>query len=287
LLRFGIIRNFTIPWDEIVAQWLRFEAAGFDSIWGIDHFQRPTDPEHPLLESGTALAALAALTKRIRIGILVTSNTFRAPALLAKEAVTVDHISNGRLELGIGAGGFETEHATWGISYPDSKERVDRLVEAIQLIDQLMRNDVVTFDGRFNRLKEAPFRPGPVQRPRPPITLGAHGPRMLQIVAQYADRWNSYGTVEEMRNRNAIIDRHCAAIGRDPGEIIRSFYVRTQTVGLEPWASVDGFHDIVTRYRAAGIDEFIFEPPQDDQWEMMDIIVAEEIPALKAASRER
>ncbi len=108
---------------------------------------------------------------------------------------------------------------------------------------------------------------------------------MLKVVAQYADRWNSYGTVEEMRERNAIIDRHCTEIGRDPREIIRSFYVRTQTVGLEPWATVAGFHDVVMRYREAGIDEFIFEPPQDDQWAMMDTIVAEEIPALRAAAR--
>ena len=225
------------------------------------------------------------LTKRVRIGILVSSNTFRAPALLAKEAVTVDHISHGRLEFGIGAGGFEAEHGLWGIAYPDPKERVDRLVEAIQLFDHLMRNEAVVFNGRFNQIDGALFRPGPVQRPRPPITLGAHGPRMLKIVAQYADRWNSYGTVAEMRERNTAIDAHCAAIGRDPREIIRSFYVRSQTVGIEPWASVAGFHEIVTRYRAAGIDEFIFEPPQDDQWAMMDTIVAEEIPALRAATR--
>jgi alkanesulfonate monooxygenase SsuD/methylene tetrahydromethanopterin reductase-like flavin-dependent oxidoreductase (luciferase family) len=285
LLRFGIIRNFTIPWDQIVEQWLRFEDAGFDSVWGIDHFQRPTDPTDPLLEAWTALAALAALTKRVRIGILVSSNTFRAPALLAKEAVTVDHISRGRLEFGIGAGGFETEHGLWGIAYPDPAERVDRLVEAIQLFDHLMRNDAIAFKGRFTQIDGALFRPGPVQRPRPPITLGAHGPRMLKIVAQYADRWNSYGTVAEMRERNAAIDQHCSENGRDPRAIIRSFYVRTQTVGIEPWASVAGFHDVVTQYRAAGIDEFIFEPPQDDQWAMMDTIAAEEIPALRAAAR--
>ena len=284
MLRFGIIRNFSIPWDRIVAQWLRFEAAGFDSIWGIDHFQRPTDPAAPLFEAWTALAGLAALTSRIRIGILVTSNTFRAPALLAKEAMTVDHISNGRLDLGIGAGGFEIEHGAWGIPFPEPRERVDRLVEAIKLIDLLMRNDVATFDGRYYQVKDAPFRPGPVQKPRPPLTLGAHGPRMLRVVARYADRWNSYGTVEELRARNALIDQHCLASDRDPGEIIRSFYVRTQSVGLEPWASVEGFHDVVTRYRAAGINEFIFEPPRDDQWEMMDKIVAVEIPALREAA---
>jgi len=287
VLRFGIIRNFTIPWDQIVAQWLRFEAAGFDSIWGTDHFQRPTDPTEPLLEAWTALAALAALTDRIRIGILVTSNTFRAPALLAKEAVTVDHISHGRLDLGLGAGGFETEHRVWGIPYPEPRERVDRLVEAIQLIDLLLSNDEATFSGRYYQVLDAPFRPGPVQKPRPPFTLGAHGPRMLRVVARYADRWNSYGTVAELRARNALIDRHCEAIGRNPEEIIRSFYVRTQSVGLETWATIAGFHDVVTRYRAAGINEFIFEPPQDDQWKMMDRIVAEEIPELRAVAASR
>jgi alkanesulfonate monooxygenase SsuD/methylene tetrahydromethanopterin reductase-like flavin-dependent oxidoreductase (luciferase family) len=283
VLLFGIIRNFILPWDQIVEQWLRFEAAGFDSIWGIDHFQRPTDPSDPLLESWTGLAALAALTTRARIGILVSSNTFRSPALLAKEAVTVDHISGGRLELGIGAGGFEREHETWGIDYPEPRERVDRLIEAIELIDLLMRNDVVTFEGKHYRVDNAPFRPGPIQKPRPPLTLGAHGPRMLTVVARYADRWNSYGTVDEMRDRNQTIDCACAAIGRDPHSIIRSLYARPQAIGFDPWSSVEAFHDLVARYRVAGVDEFILEPPRDGQWATMDRIAAQDIPRLREA----
>lgn len=283
MLRFGVIRNFTLPWDEIVDQWRRFEAAGFDSIWGIDHFQRPTNPSDPLFEAWTGLAALAALTSRVRIGILVSSNTFRHPALLAKEAVTVDHISHGRLELGLGAGGFETEHGTWGIDYPEPKARVDRLVEAVELIDQLLRNDITTFAGAHYQVTNAPFRPGPVQTPRPPLTLGAHGPRMLAVVAKHADRWNSYGTVEEMRARNQAIDRACAAIGRDPGAIIRSLYARPQATGLDPWASVDGFREMVARYQEAGVDEFILEPPRDDQWTTMERIAADVLPRLREA----
>lgn len=278
MTRFGIIRNFALPWEQVAEQWLRFEELGFDSLWGVDHFQRPSAPGEPLFEAWTGLAALAAVTTRARIGILVASNTFRHPALLAKEAVTVDHISGGRLELGLGAGGFDAEHGVWGIPYPAPRERVERLAEAIELIDRLMRNDVTTFDGAHYQTREAPFRPGPVQQPRPPLTLGAHGPRMIGVVAKYADRWNSYGSPEEMRARGEALDRACAALGRDPTTIIRSLYARPAAIGLDPWSSAETFHDLVATYRAAGVNEFILEPPRADQWRTFETIVARDLP---------
>jgi alkanesulfonate monooxygenase SsuD/methylene tetrahydromethanopterin reductase-like flavin-dependent oxidoreductase (luciferase family) len=224
---------------------------------------------------------VAACTSRIRIGVLVSSNTFRHPALLAKQAVTVDHVSNGRLELGIGAGWFGLEHDSFGIPFPEPGERVDRFEEAVEIVDLLLRQDVTTYEGRHYRLQEAPFRPGPVQQPRPPLTLGAHGPRMLRLVAKHADRWNSYGSVEEMRARSAAIDRNCAAIGRDPSRIIRSLYGWPKIIGADPWSSEAVFRDVVARYAAAGISEFIFEPPTDGQWETMEHICAGVIPGLR------
>lgn len=281
-LRFGIIRNNILSWDETLAQWQRFEELGFDSVWNCDHFQRPSDSGGPHLDAWTILAAAAARTSRIRLGVLVSANTFRHPALLAKQAATVDHISHGRLELGIGTGWFHLEHASFGVPFPEAKELVDRFEEAVTLIDLLLRQDVTSFDGHYYRLQDAPFRPRPVQQPRPPFTLGAHGPRMLKIVARYADRWNSYGSTEELRARNAGIDRACAEIGRDPGTIVRSLYGWPKLIGGDPWSSPETFLQTVDRYRAVGINEFIFEPPYEDAgWTTMARICAELIPALK------
>jgi F420-dependent oxidoreductase-like protein len=284
-LRFGIIRNNILSWEETISQWQRFEEAGFDSVWNCDHLIRPSDPGGPHLDAWSILAAVAARTNRVRIGVLVSCNTFRHPAVLAKQAVSVDHISAGRLELGIGAGWFKPEHDAYGIPFPSAKELVDRFEESVEIIDLLMRQDRTTYAGHYYQLHDAPFRPGPVQRPRPPLTLGAHGPRMLRLVAKYADRWNSYGTVDEIRERNAAIDRNCEAIGRDPSTIIRSLYGWPKIIGSDPWSSESAFKDAVARYQAAGIDEFIFEPPTSEQWETMDLICRDVIPALKAEAR--
>lgn len=283
-LRFGIIRNNVLSWDETIAQWLRFEEAGFDSVWNCDHFQRPSDPGGPHLDAWTILAAVAARTSRVRLGVLVSSNTFRHPALLAKQAVTVDHVSNGRLELGIGTGWFREEHDRFGLDFPSAPELVDRFQEAVEIVDLLLRQDVTTYSGRHYRVTEAPFRPGPIQQPRPPLTLGAHGPRMLRLVARYADRWNSYASVDEMRTRNEAIDRACAEIGRDPTTIIRSLYGWPKIIGADPWESPDAFCDVVGHYRDAGLNEFIFEPPRDDQWKTMERIAADIIPGLVSAT---
>jgi len=280
-LRFGILRNFAIPFDQIVEQVLTYEAAGFDSVWGIDHLTRPTDPEAPLFEAWTGLAGLAALTSRIRLGILVTSNTFRHPALVAKAATTVDHISRGRLEIGIGAGGFEQEHHTFDIPYPPPGERVDRLAEAVTIIDLLLRNDVTTYAGRFWTIENGPCRPQPVQTPRPPITIAGSGPKIVRLAATLADRWNGYSTPEETAANNHLIDQRCASIRRDPRKVTRSVYLRSASLGLDPWKSEGAFRDIVARYRDAGADELIFDPPAPEQMATMREIAATTIPALR------
>jgi alkanesulfonate monooxygenase SsuD/methylene tetrahydromethanopterin reductase-like flavin-dependent oxidoreductase (luciferase family) len=284
-MRFGILRNFAIPFDEIVEHVLAFEAAGFDSVWGIDHITRPTDPEAPLFEAWTGLAALAALTSRIRLGIMVSSNTFRHPALLAKEATTVDHVSRGRLEIGIGAGGFEAEHRTFDIPYPPPGERVDRLAEAVTIIDLLLRNDVTSYEGRFWTIDNGPCRPQPVQTPRPPITIAGAGPRIVRLAARLADRWNAYGTPEETAANVRLIAEQCAAIGRGPGEIIISVYLRSASLGLDPWESEAAFRDIVARYLAAGATEIIFDAPAEGQMGDMRNVAATTLPSLRQMER--
>lgn len=281
-LGFGLCTDQNLPWETLVARWRRYEELGFDSVWDCDHFQQPSRPQGPYFEGWTLLAALAAQTRTIRIGVLVSCNTFRHPALLAKEAVTVDHISNGRLELGLGAGWFVPEHEAFGLDFPANKELIGRFREAVEIVDLLMRQDVTTYDGEYYQLKEAPFRPAPVQKPRPPLTLGAHGPKMLRIVAEYADRWNSHGSVAEMRQRNAILDDHCAAIGRDPKSIIRSLYGWSTLLPADPWQSVDAFHEVIGSYREAGIHEFIIDAPGDDQSDVFEQIAAEVIPLLRS-----
>ncbi|MCC6791381.1 MAG: TIGR03560 family F420-dependent LLM class oxidoreductase [Thermomicrobiales bacterium] len=283
-LRFGLCTDQNMTWDETVERWQLFESLGFDSVWDCDHYQQPSRPQGPYFEGWTLLAALAARTSTIRVGVLVTSNTFRHPALLAKQAVTVDHISNGRLELGLGAGWFVPEHENFGIPFPEPAELVGRFREAVQLVDLLLRQDVTTFDGTYYQVKEAPFRPRPLQKPRPPLTLGAHRSKMLRVVAEYADRWNSHGTVDELRQRNSILDDHCSAIGRDPHEIIRSLYGWAALMPADPWESIDAFHEVVGRYGEAGINEFIIDAPGPDRFDMLARIATEVIPGLRAGS---
>ena len=288
-LRFGICTDQNLPFETLVERWRYFEQLGFDSVWDCDHLNQPSSPEGPYFEGWTLLAALAARTERIRIGVLVSSNTFRHPALLAQQAVTLDHVSSGRLELGLGAGWFVPEHERFGIPFPAPGERVDRFREAVEIIDSLLRNESTTFAGRYYRLSGAHVRPSPVQQPRPPLTLGAHKTRMLRICAEYADTWNSFGTVGEMRERNLILDDHCAAIGRDPGEIRRSFYgwaSKMEEQGLpDPWQSAAAFEDVVGRYAAVGIDEFVIDQPRPEQFNVLEEVMTDVLPKLRPQAR--
>jgi F420-dependent oxidoreductase-like protein len=280
-LRFGLCTDQNLTWERTLERWRLFERLGFDSAWDCDHYVQPSRPDAPYFEGWTLLAALAARTERIRVGVLVSCNTFRHPALLAKEAVTVDHVSGGRLELGLGAGWYEPEHAMYGIAFPPPRELVDRFREAVEVVDGLLRNELTSYRGRYYQLADAAFRPGPVQRPRPPLTLGAHGPRMLRIVARYADAWNSFGTPEQIRSRGAILDEACAEIGRDPREIVRSLYYWVARAGGDPWSSTDAFLDVVGRYREVGIEEFVLDHPRDDQLDVLERVAADVIPSLR------
>jgi F420-dependent oxidoreductase-like protein len=280
-LRFGICTDQNMTWEKTVERWQLFERLDFDSIWVCDHLIQPSRPDGPYLEGWTLLAGLAAVTHRARIGVLVSSNTFRHPALLAKEAVTVDHLSNGRLEVGLGAGWYVPEHEAFGIDFPPTAELVGRFREAVEIIDHMLRHEYTTYEGKYYQIRKAPMRPGPVQKPRPPIMIGAKKPRMLAITARYADNWNSSGTVDELAERNKILDEECAKIGRDPSEIVRSVYGWAAIMPDDPWASVEAFQDVVGRYREAGIHEFIIDQPPDDQFDVLEKVATDVIPRLR------
>ena len=282
-LLFGIQTPQVRTWPEMLELWQRVEALGFDSAWLPDHLVPPFRPDGPLLEAWTLLAALAARTERVRLGVLVSCNTFRHPPLLAKQAVTLDHVSDGRLELGIGAGWFAPEHEMFGIDLPGTPELVDRFREAVEVVDLLLRQDVTTYDGSYYQVRKAPFRPAPVQQPRPPLTLGAHGPKMLRIVAEHADRWNSTGTVAEMAERNRVLDEQCAAVGRDPSAILRShLYVAALLPDERPWDSLEAFRDFVGRFREVGVAEFLLQPPPPDRFAIVERVVSEVTPEVRA-----
>lgn len=282
MLRFGLCTDQNLPYQTLVERWQYFESLGFDSLWDCDHYVQPSRPTGPYYEGWTLLAALAACTKRARIGVLVSSNTFRHPALLAKEAATVDHISNGRLDLGIGAGWYVPEHEMYGLDFPPPAERVARFRECVEIVDALLRNEVTTYAGKYYQLQDAAFRPGPIQQPRPPLVLGGSKPKMLRIVAEYADTWNAFGSVEEMRERNALLDAQCAVIGRDPKEISRSLYGWASMMGSDPWQSADAFTQIIGAYREAGVNEFVLDAPGEDRFPLLERIAADIIPAMRA-----
>ena len=276
--RVGICTDQNMPWDKNVERWQLFERLGFESAWLCDHLVQPSRPNGPYFEAWSLLAGLAARTEKIRVGVLVTSNTFRYPQVLAKMAVTVDHISNGRLEVGLGAGWYEPEHTMFGIAFPETRELVSRFREAVQVVDLMTREDTSSFDGTYYQLRNARSRPASVQKPRPPLVLGAFGPRMLKIVAKYADTWNAFGTPEEMRERNQMLDDYCREIGRDPETLDRSIYFWVTKSDADPWASKQAFYDAIEPYVEAGVNQFILDQPRDDQIHMLEWVAAEVLP---------
>jgi alkanesulfonate monooxygenase SsuD/methylene tetrahydromethanopterin reductase-like flavin-dependent oxidoreductase (luciferase family) len=166
------------------------------------------------------------------------------------------------------------EHEAFGIDFPEPPELVARFREAVQIIDGMLRNEMTSFNGEYYHLTDAPSRPLPVQRPRPPLTIGAHGRQMLRIVAEYGDRWNSQGKPDEIARRNAILDEHCMAIGRDPASIVRSLYMWAARASADPWSSVDAFEEMVGVYAEAGIKEFIVDSPGPDQFSVLEQVAS-------------
>jgi F420-dependent oxidoreductase-like protein len=224
-MRFGLdVAQQRMPWDELVRRVRLAEDLGFDGMWGFDHFQ-PMYGEGPgeTFEGMTTLAALAGLTSRIRLGLLVTGVTYRHPSVLAAQAVTIDHASHGRLELALGAAWFEKEHRELGIPFPPTGERFDLLEDALEIVTRLFTGDVVSYEGKRVSLHDASLRPVPVQKPHPPIWIGGTGPtRTLPLAARFADVWHAFGTPNSLREASARLDTLAADAGRDPASIMRA-----------------------------------------------------------------
>jgi len=224
-LRFGLkLSGQDTTIEALRTVWRIADEAGFDNVWDFDHLASIGDggPDRPIFEGWTLQAAMAQATKRVRIGCLVTGNTYRHPVLLAKEAVTVDHLSGGRLEFGIGAAWAEVEHTMYGIE--GLEHRVGRLSESLQIIKSLWTEERTKFDGRYYHLDDAIANPKPVQKPHPPIWIGASGESTLRLVARHADVWNAAGggDVGKMKELVAKLEDACGAVGRNVSEIRRS-----------------------------------------------------------------
>jgi F420-dependent oxidoreductase-like protein len=196
------------------------ERLGYHSFWLVDHFWTPGMPDVDLLEAVTMMSAIAARTERVRIGTLVLCNSFRNPALLAKSLTTIDHISNGRLEVGLGAGWMEQEYRAYGYEFPSVGTRLRQLEEGLQILKAMFTENRANFKGRYYTVTDAPNNPKPVQKPHPPIMIGGAGEKvMLRLVAKYADRWNCPAGYRDFKKTLGVLHEHCRAVGRDPNDI--------------------------------------------------------------------
>jgi alkanesulfonate monooxygenase SsuD/methylene tetrahydromethanopterin reductase-like flavin-dependent oxidoreductase (luciferase family) len=252
-MRFGLdIAQQRMPWPELASRAQLADSLGFDGIWGFDHFQ-PMYGDGPgeCFEGNTTLAAWSGITERVRLGLLVTGMTYRHPAVFAAEAITIDHASNGRLELSYGAAWFDEEHRRLGIPFPALKERVDAFEEAVQIVRGLLTTDGFSFEGEHFQVRDATLFPRAVQQPHPPIWIGASGEqRMMPIAARHADVWHCFGPVEVLSGKSDRLSDMAEAAGRDPAELRRA-----ASISLE-----DDFDDIrrtVDAFAAAGFEYLV------------------------------
>ncbi|MFX0125478.1 MAG: LLM class flavin-dependent oxidoreductase [Candidatus Hodarchaeota archaeon] len=292
-LRFGVGPLPNLSWEELVRCFNHIEELGFDNALIGDHFVNMANPLDPWFESWTLIAALAVKTTHIRIGIGVSPITWRNPAFLARQALTVDHISNGRLELGLGTGlTSDPGHAMTGIPNWAPNERVARFREYVEIVDQLLCNKITTYEGHFYNIKGAIMNPRPIQKPRPPIMIAAFGEAMLKYPAHYADIWSSAGSntdkfAELTRKRNNLLDRYCEDIGRDPSSLRRSYLEWETDVSwkgglMSIFKSEENFREMIKRFVGVGINEFFFlYPYRKEQLPVFEKVAREVIPELK------
>lgn len=233
------------------ATWRLAEEEGFDHFWGFDHLVGVgKELAADVFEGWSLLAAMAQVTKRVRMGLLVTGNMYRHPALLAKIAATVDHLSDGRLEMGFGAGWNEAEFHMFGMDCPPLGEQISRFAEACVVLERLWHEPRAQFEGKYYSLRDAISEPKPLQRPHPPLWIGGSGNRVLRITARHADVWNTFvADLEKDVAASQIIDRHCEAIGRDPGTIRRSLQLF--------WNDADATRRKAEGYVRAGFSDII------------------------------
>jgi alkanesulfonate monooxygenase SsuD/methylene tetrahydromethanopterin reductase-like flavin-dependent oxidoreductase (luciferase family) len=285
--KFGVILMQDVPADELLARFRRIEELGFDQAYIADHIGDFRAPDGPFLDGWSLLAAAAVVTSRVAIGPLVNNPILRAPGLLAKQAMTVDQLSGGRLELGMGAGVFEMDHQAVGSPLWPVRERVRRFAEYVSIVDGAMRSlgKPYTFEGEWYSVRDLPTAPGPVRRP--PIVVGGQAPTMLRVAVSHGDVWNTNGQVgapvadivARTREQNDRLDELCLAAGRDPATLRRQFLLWDTTDALAPDASLT---DLVERLSSAGIDDFVLcWPWASDQMAKFERLAREVIPDLR------
>lgn len=273
-MRFSVWPSPQQSWQDVLEVARHAEATGWDGVYFADHFMpNAAEPAHgDTLECWSVMAALAASVPRLRLGTLVCGNTYRHPALLANTAAAVDNISGGRLLLGLGAGWQENEHRAYGMDFFTTRERLERLEEACQVVRGLLDDEQATFAGTYYRLSGAPNEPKPVQE-RLPLLIGGGGEKVtMRIAATYADEWNCWGTPELHRQKREVLEAHCEKLGRDPGDIARSAqallflstdegYLAGKREREMGQASIIGtpaeVTEVVAAYAEAGVDELI------------------------------
>lgn len=294
-LRFQVLTLPNTSWRNLLGRYERIEALGFDVAGMADHFVDWTNPPSPWFELWTHAAAVAAKTSRLRLTTCVAQIPLRHPAMFARQALSVEHISNGRLELGLGLGlTTDPSYDMMGIPNWDNKERVARFVEYVEIVDQLLSNEVTSYKGKFYEINEAVMNPRPLQRPRPPIMIAAMGPVMLKMAARYADIWNSLSFAEafddqmkQTRERIARVDEHCAAIGRDPSTLRRSYlmfdaHARHTGGMMKYYESESIFTDMVEQVMELGVTDIgMYYPMREEQLPMFEKIATEVIPELR------
>jgi alkanesulfonate monooxygenase SsuD/methylene tetrahydromethanopterin reductase-like flavin-dependent oxidoreductase (luciferase family) len=298
-LRFHVLLLPNVGWAELKARAVRLEELGFEAVALADHFVDWTNPAVPWFEAWTSLAAIAEATSTIRLATVVTQIPLRNPAVLARQVLTLDHVSDGRIELGLGTGlTIDPSYAMTGLPNWEAGERVDRFAEYVELVGQLLSQEVTTYAGRYYQVAGAVMNPRPVQSPRPPILVAALGPRMLRHTARYADIWNSLSflpsfdeQLAETRARIEKIDADCVAIGRDPSTLRRSYTMfdtegRSKGGSITYYESAERFVDQVNRVAELGISDVgLYYPLDPAQLPTFERIATEVLPGFRAAHR--
>jgi alkanesulfonate monooxygenase SsuD/methylene tetrahydromethanopterin reductase-like flavin-dependent oxidoreductase (luciferase family) len=294
-LRFSVLVLPNVEWPELLRRSRHVEELGFDSIGLADHLTDWAGGKGPWFELWTQLSAIAQATTRIRLATLVAQIPLRNPALFALQALTADHISGGRLDVGLGIGlEIDPSYRMMGIDNWTAKERVARFGEYVEIVDRLLKNEETTFQGRFYKTDAAALRPRPVQSPRPPIIIAAMGPVMLGHAARHADIWNSISfaktfeaQLDETRSRVAAIDAKCAAIGRDPATLRRSYLMfdptaRSSGGRIAYYDSEETCRQMVEQVIALGMTEIAFYYPMiEEQVPMFERIARNLLPKLR------
>ncbi len=270
-MRFGLKVN-AAGWTD-AAEWAgRAEAAGFDGLWTGDNLRNPRDAAVPVLDGPTVVTAWAATTSRIRVGLLIANLVFRQPTVLAKQALTMDHVAGGRFDFGIGSGVWPTDHGMAGVPVWTARERVDRLTEFVTVVERLLSGDVSDHEGPYYPYSLASMTPGPVQE-RVPLIIAANAPRALAVVAAHGDGWVTFpGAASEADFYEASLERLRLLDEGLGGRSVRRILLAYGAIS--PWESVDGFARLVERYRGAGFDEIVVYAPKDHERAVFDEVVS-------------